>query len=453
MAKRREEVDETRRRSRKEVLLERRHQRQTRQARIAIGIVVGLLVLVLLLGLIIEGVVRPRQAVAEVNGDTIALNDWQDRVRFQRAQFIIGLEDQLAAFQDIGLVQQFSQQQIALLQDPQTLGEQVLQLMIDEEIVRQEAVARGISVSDDDLDERLAEQFGYYGGVSPTPTATATATIQPTPSLTPIPTAVITEVVPTTTPFPTPTLGPTSTPAPSPTPLSEEAYQEELSSYFQRFRDLGVDEDSIRAALRGQILREKLAESLAEAENLPEEAEQASAYVLSFEEEADAEEALTSIEENGFLEVWNRLRSTPADAENAPPGTASEVLWRTQEQYTQQFGPAVAEAVFALELSTPSAVLAQEASADGTQPARYYVVQVSGREVRPLSQATIEANKMALVTDLISAVRDSGQPEIVINPVWRTRVPTTPILDPQFLVQPTPQPAIPTSAATPAPGQ
>src|SRR5690606_36763648 len=108
--------------------------------------------------------VRPRRPVATLKGAVIRLNEWQERVRFQRAQFILGLEDQLDAFQDLTLVQQFSQQQIPLLQQPEFLGELMLEQMIDEEPVRQAAAERGLQVTDAEVDEQLAEQFGYFGG-------------------------------------------------------------------------------------------------------------------------------------------------------------------------------------------------------------------------------------------------------------------------------------------------
>src|SRR5690606_22058160 len=173
----RDNQDDSRRRTRKEVLRERRDARQTRNVRIAVAAIVGLLVLVFLLAVVVEYMVRPRQPDATVNGADITLNEWQERARFQRAQFILVLEDQLDAFQDLALVQQFSQQQIALLQQPELLGELMLEQMIDEELVRQAAAERGLEVTDAEVDEQLAEQFSYFGGESPTPLPAPTETI------------------------------------------------------------------------------------------------------------------------------------------------------------------------------------------------------------------------------------------------------------------------------------
>lgn len=449
--KRRETQTEERRRSRKEILRERRHERQTREIRLAVAGVVGLLILVLVAAVIIEYVVRPNQPVATVDQSTITLRDWQNRVRYQRAQFIIALEDQLEAFQDLGLVQQFSQQQISLLQQPVVLGELVLEQMIDEELIRQAAIARGIEVSDEEVEERIGEQFNYFGGALPTPTATATATIEPTPSLTPIPTAVITETLPTNTPAATPTLGPTGTPRPSPTPVSEDAFVEEYNRLIDRFREMGVPEETYRSASRAQIFREKLADELAETEGLATEAEMVSIYTLTSESEELAQETLEQIEDGDYLDVWNQIRSQPTesaeDGEDGAQASASEAVWRTQEQLEQQFGPSVSQAAFELSVGEPSSVLTQTVQAQGTDGAAtsqtlFHVVQVSGREERDLTQAEIENQKQELVANLVTEQRQSGLAPIDIDPVWRTRVPSQPILDPSFLAPPPTQPAV-----------
>ncbi len=449
MAKKRIETQEgERRRSRKEVLRERRHERQTREIRLAVGAVVGLLIIVLLAALIIEYAVRPGQPVVTVNETSISLRDWQNRVRYQRAQFIVGLEEQLEAFQDLGLVQQFSQQQMALLQQPEVLGELVLEQMIDDELVRQAAVGRGITVSDEEVDALIGEQFGYYGGALPTATSTATATIEPTPTLTPIPTEVITETVPTNTPAPTFTPGPTATVRPSPTAVSEEAFTAEFGELMGRLRALGVREESYRQAVRAQIYREKLAEALSESEGVEREAEMVSVYVLTTDDEDVAQETRQSVEDHGFLETWNLARSQPvAAADDEPRASAAESLWRTREQLEQQYGPTMAAEAFALSVGEPSEVLtqtvpSQTAEGAAAEDTLYHLIQVSGREVRPLSEAAIASAQQQLVTDLVNAQRQSGAARVVINDLWRTRVPNQPILDPSFLAPPPTQPPL-----------
>lgn len=457
-----ESEKEPQRLSRKEVLRARKHEEQNRQVKIALSIILGLLALVLVIAVVIEYFVTPSRAIATVNGTTITLGEWQDRVRYQRAQFIINLEDQLEAFGDVGLVQQFSGQQMNLLLDYETLGQLVLDQLVDEALIRQQAVRRGITVSQADIEARIAESFSYFGGDVPTPFPTGTATILPTPSLTPIPTEVITEVLPTNTPFPTPTLGPTNTPRPTATAVSETAYQEERDNLLGRLRRFGVGEETYRLVVEAQLYREKLAEALGVENNVTGEVEQASLYVLTFETEADASEAAGRIATSDFLTVWNTIRSQPADAENRMAGIATESLWRSREQVETSFGATVANTAFTLELNTTSDVLTNtvanetsvpptivETPGPGTPTATptpqtvttYYLIQVSGRELRDLGETQKQTEEQQLLSDLIQGGRSAGGIDST-STWWQSRTPRQPILDPKFLAQPT---AVPTS--------
>jgi hypothetical protein len=452
MAKRqRDEEREERRLSRKEVLLARRQRERNRQVRIAVGLIVGLLALVAIMAVVMEGVVRPAQAVARVGDTEITLRQWQERVRFQRAQFIIALEDQLEAFGgDVGLVQQFNQQQMSLLLQPELLGELILEQMVDEEIVREQAAVRGITVPEEELQQRIEEGFSYFGGESPTPFPTPTQTIAPTPSLTPIPTSVITEEVAAPTLVPTATAGPTMTPFPTATPVSEQAFRDEYNTIIRRFREMGAKEETYREVLRAQMYREKLAEALAEETQMSSEAEHASLYVLTFETAEEAAQAAEAIAETSFLDVWNRIRSLPDDDEAALPGQATELLWQTENGIVQRSGAEIAGAAASLDLNEPSDIIEVQPGIDQLtgleQDPVFNIIMVSGREVRELPESTLENQRFQLVSELVETRRELGDAELFET--WRGHAPTQPVLDPLFRQQPTPAPTLP---ATPAP--
>ena len=154
MAKKRDTTTEdAQRQSRKEVLLARKQAQQTRQIRIGVAAVGGLLLFVFLAAIVNELIIAPNRAVAIVNEQEISLKDWQDRVRFERAQRIILLENQLEAFQgNVGVVQQFAGQAINDLLQADLLGQNTLNQMIDELVIQQAAEARGITVTDADVD-------------------------------------------------------------------------------------------------------------------------------------------------------------------------------------------------------------------------------------------------------------------------------------------------------------
>lgn len=425
-----------RRQSRKDLLLARKQERQLRQIKIGAAIVAAVLVLVLIVAVVNELWVIPNRAAATVNGQAISLRVFQERVRFERAQRIISLENQLEAFQgDVGIIQQFAGQAILELQDAEALGQAVLNRMIDEEIIRQAAVERGIVVTDEDVSAEIGSFFNFYGGGLPTPQPTATQTPAPTPSLTPIP-AVITDTAAVETPSPTATLGPTSTPLPTQTPVSQATFDEQYGELLADFRAYGIQEQAYREAIRMRIYTQRLLDALVEDADLPETSLQASLFLLSYATEEAAQVGLAEIQASDYLTVWNTVRSNPPepDEEGVQPVTASEILWRTQEELVASLGAQGAEVAFSLPLNTPSAPLALDPAVEET---RYLIVQVSGREVRPLSASALQASQQQLLSDFIEQQVATG---VVINDVWRSRVPTTPILDAKFLAPPTPAP-------------
>ena len=189
MAKNKQEVEEPtrQRQSRKDYLIERKQQEQMRTIYIGVGIVGVLLVAVILFALVNEFVLSPQREVASVAGEKITLQEWQNRVTFERAQRIITLEDQLEMVNnDVGMVQQFSGQTINELRSYEGLGEAALNSMARDKIIFQALEERGIEISEDEIDRRIAEAYNYFGGESPTPVPTPTDEPDPTPSVTPV---------------------------------------------------------------------------------------------------------------------------------------------------------------------------------------------------------------------------------------------------------------------------
>jgi hypothetical protein len=472
MAKRISTPEEDPRRTRRQELLEQRSREQRRQVYMVVGGVVGLIILVLLVGIINETVFKPGQPVAEVGGTEISTRDWQRRVRYQRAQFINNVEE----FYDstggnVGLVQQLLGQQMQLLLQPEQLGGLVLTSMIDEVIIREAAEERGIVVTDADVQEAVEAQFNYFGGGLPTPFPTPTETAMPTPSLTPIPTAVITEVVPTNTPSPTLDPGSTATPAPTATAVSADSFEDRFSETMRDLRRLGGSEAVYRDVVRAQLYRERLADALAEEQNLSEVEEQASFFILTYDDEEAATAALQQIDEQGFVPTWNSVRSAPSAERIAAGANARELLWRNQASVRASLGDAAAEAVFALDLEQRSGLLPQfdatasqatggDASGESAAPtvSAYHIVFVTGRELRPLTAAALDQAKQEALSLWLEEQRVARSETF---DRWTSRVPTQPELDPLYLQSPTPVPTdpallqptivVPTVAPTAAP--
>jgi hypothetical protein len=468
-----QEAVELERLSRKEFLRQRKLAEQTRQIRLAVIGVAALLGLILLTAIIVEYVVRPRQGIARVGEETITLSEWQERVRFERAQILIGVESAVDTFfnGDIGQAQavfgQQLSQQLSILQDPEVFGEQVLNQMIDEILVRQEAQKRGITVTSAEVDALIGERYSYFDGGLPTPLPTGTNTPVPTPSLTPIPTAVITDTegiteVATLEPTIAPTVGPTSTPLPTSTPVSLDAFEEAYGEELEAYKDRGANEELFRYIAEQQLYQERLLESLAEEKDdeIRREELQASLFVLSFGTEAEAEDYQQRIAEADYLTVWNTVRSdllanppaapvisedgtTEIPEEPASTATATEYVWRNQEGLELTLGITVTAFILDnLPIGVTSNIL-MNTGADGT--VTYYIVQLSGRELRPVAESVIEQQKAAFLTNWLQEVRIDGFEDLG---GWRNRAPRQPAIDPRYLVaQPTftPEP-LPTTA-------
>jgi hypothetical protein len=440
------ETEENSRQSRKEILRARKQEEQQRVIRIAALIVGGILLVILLVAVVNELFIAPQRAVATVNGQVITLQGWRERVKFERAQRIISLEEQLENFNgDVGLVQQFSSQNIVELigENSEAFGEAILDRMVDEELIRQGAEERGLVPTNAEIDEQIGSNFNYFGGESPPPAPAPTETIVPTPSVTPIAFAGEEVTDESEQPIASAENVPTSTPLPTPTPVSEEAFQQEFNDILALFKDLGVGEQAYREVIGRSLMAERMMDALAEEQELAEEDMHANFFYLVFSDEEQANETAAELSGGEFLTVWNTFRSQPPDTESEdefPPVTASELVWQTQDGIERGFGADVAEAALNLPLNTPSEVI-DLSSSDG-EPL-YLIIMVTGRELRELAQAELEARKQQLLQDYIT----SGQlGDIEISELWRSRVPTAPVLDPKFRQPPTPAPETDPSA-------
>lgn len=426
------------RQSRKEVLLARKQAQQTRQLRIAVGIVAAIIGLVLLVAIVNELIVAPNRSVATVGGQQITLREFQERVKFERARRIILLEDQLEAFGgDVGIIQQFASQLLVDLfpANAEVFAETILNQMADELLIQQQAAARGIVVTDAEVEAEIGRSFNFFDGGLPTPFPTSTPTVQPTPSLTPVGAAVITGTAPTATALPTATLGPTNTPFPTATAVSAESFQQQFSDLVAQYRALNASEAVLRQTVRVQLLGERLADALAVERELSREAPQANLYLLVFSDEAEAEEVSSSLTSANFLEVWNTIRSAPADQEIPSTAFATELFRRTEADLAANFSPAFATAVFTTPLNTPTPII-QVADQDGA--INYFISVTSDVQTLPLTDSAFDALKQELVSNLLVSLRGDN---VVLSDFWRGRAFDRPALDPIFFAQPTPAPS------------
>jgi SurA N-terminal domain len=209
-----------------------RYEREARTRRIVVigAAIVAALTLALIVAAVVQlRVVEPNRTVASVGGQAIALSDVQKRMKFEQVQVqqrYSQLAQQVSTLQQQGgdpsqnfLLQFYQQQlqQISQQASAEGIAQQALTSMINDKLVRQEAVKRGITVSADEVQESVEKNYGFYRVTltpfpTDTPLPTPTATLEPTATSTHTPTPLPTSTS-THTPAPTATL--TNTPSPT----------------------------------------------------------------------------------------------------------------------------------------------------------------------------------------------------------------------------------------------
>ena len=417
-------IQEPRRRTRKEALLTRKQQQQFRQIRLLLMGLIGFIVLVLAAGAIFEFVVKPSQPVANVNDTAISLRSFQERVRIERAQTIETVDSLYEAVGgDVNQLTQFAGQQLNSLIQPAALGNQVLFQMIDEELIRQEAAARGITVSESEVQASLEERFNFYGGELP-PATEEPDEPEPTPTITPIAQETDEEAV---EPEPTEEIPP----APTATAVSQEAFDEQYQEQIDNFVAAGGDEAGFRERVELDLLATKLQDALAEEQGIDTEELQFSLFYIAFSDEAEANASLAEIQGGkDYLTAWNEIRSSERVSATQP--FASELDWTAPTTVSSSLGTAAAEVVETIDVGAVSDVVAGNND-------RFYIIQLRGREERELSEARIEAQKGQLLREWLE---EKQLDVVVFTERWSSNVPDRPVLDPKYYT-PSEQPAVP----------
>jgi peptidyl-prolyl cis-trans isomerase D len=244
--------------------------------------VVGAVLLILVIGLVAEFVVKPNSNVAKVGDDAIITKDFQKRMYLEESQ----LENQY--LQMAQLEQQFGGQGIftaqlnqiqSTLASPFALGIDVLDQMIEEKLVEQEAATRGIIVSDEEVEAALREEIAAGQGAVTEPQATSTAeaaaeATEVAAGWTPTPTPTIDANAPITTAN---TIAPTPEPQPTLPLLTDATYEEGIDALEENLNDIAdLSVNEYRELIYLRLLTERVSEAIAE-EQVSETEEQVNA--------------------------------------------------------------------------------------------------------------------------------------------------------------------------------
>jgi len=383
-----------------------------------VGIIVGILTIIIAVAFIVDQLIVPNQAVAVVNGETITAGQFREAVSFERNRLLL----QFNQIQSAGLdINQIAQQEpyatwLNEINVPDQLGLRVLNDMVDDILIRQQAEERNVTVDDAAIEEQVNTFFGYdpteVALIGVEPTATDIPTETPTPFVSP---------TPSPTPTLTPTLGPdetqevvepTLTPQPTvvvPTLAAEEVvdnFNESQDNFRSYFSSAGLGGNTVDAFFERQALEAQLADSIF-----------GDSDTLMF---ADVRHILVETEETA-LEVMDALNNGESFADLAravstDTGSGSrggELGDSPVSNYVPEFG----EAVKTAELGEIVGPVETEFG--------FHIIQVRSREERSGEdvEAQLESAKQREFSLFLEELRESNTDNIELYDNWIDFVP------------------------------
>ena len=247
-----------------------REQQQQRMLFVAVGVLVVLVAAIFAGGVLYDNFVRANQVIAQVGPQGITTSQLLDQVRPQ----VRALDAQAKQIGSGANITSYVDQQ------KRSMPDQVLNDMIDNRLIKQEADRRGISVSASDVDDKERQTVATFqasNNPAPTPEPSPAAEAAATPAAATIPGALAAPTTP-----PTPTAVPT---------LEKSAYDQALQDLLTRN---GLTETEFRTQLEQSLLRDKMQTVIIEA--VPQTQEQVHARQIEVEDQDQANTILTQLQ-------------------------------------------------------------------------------------------------------------------------------------------------------------
>jgi len=442
-----------------------RDQREAKQTRIII--VIASVVAALILGFVIYGlvdqlIIRANTPIAQVGEKVIIVDEFEKRVEYARIQTLNQSYQYYMMYQQFGVYGsdflEIAQNLAIQLTQPIAFGSDILNEMIDGIIIKEEAAARGISVSEEEIDEAIQGAFGFFPEGTHTPTITATIESTPTYSetqlalvtLTHTPTETATptdtpEITPTfsddaatseteeemtdesssdltaTTPqtltpefSPTITLTPTITP--TPTEFTTEVYGENIKNFNKSYKSYGFSIDDLREFAEVDLLKNKLIEVITK-DLVPIQEEVWARHILVDTQE-EAQIVLTLLDKGfNFHDLAAQHSNDDSNKENG-----GDLGWFDDDAMAAEFS----EAAFALDVG--------EISEPVETSYGFHIIQVLGKRENQTPPDEFEQEKQEAFEEWLDNQRNSRD-DIVIYDEWEEYVSDNPEVPQQFLLE------------------
>ena len=417
-----------------------RQQREQQQTRIILAVTITAIVVVL--SLVGYGVLKStyflrKEPVAEVNGEVITTGQWQERVRLERVRQLNAYQMYAFYQQSFGMDTSQQQQQILMtLGTPSILGQQVLDMMVDELLVHQEAEKLGITVKEEDLNESIQEVYGFFPNGTLTPTVTSTPFSYPTlspeqltlyPSTATPTTAPTSTVTPTNTPDlsvtptvtftaapPTPTFVP-ELPTASATPYTIEGFNSQYDKTVSDLKAYSISETTLRSVYEFQLFREKLLDALTA--DTPRTEEQVWARHILVDNEAMAKTIIALLDHGSdFAELAEKHSKDTGSGANG-----GDLGWFGRGAMVAEFE----EAAFNQKIGEIGEIVQSQFG--------YHIIQVLDRRELPITDSQYQQKRETTFNDWLTKTREAST--ITTFDIWQDRVP----LEPQALNTPKPE--------------
>jgi len=356
-------------RKRKKIRRRRKAEREQRIIAIGVAAIAFLVAAILVFGYWQEYIVKPAEPIAIVGGVVIRTDTYQKMVRYRRFTLRNYLESLRARKAELDptdegdqfLIQYYDQLISQAKTQMASLPIDVLEGLIEEELIRQEAARRGIVVTREEVEIEIEEWFGYYRH-------------PPTPSPTPI-----TPTVPFT---PTPTIA----------PMTKAQFNELYSAYMNRLaEEVGFTEEDFRKVFEAIVLRRKLWEAIAE--EVPTEEEQVHIRQILVEKEEEALEVIERLEAGeDFVALAKEVSIDEATKEKG-----GDLDWFTRDGFG--IPKEVVEVAFGLEVNQISEPISTTLG--------YHIIEVLGREERELDPFILQFRREEAFEKWLSEQRQS----------------------------------------------
>jgi len=392
--------------TRKQIARSKKARRQQRMIIIGLTVVSVMIAVVLGLGLYQEYVAKPASPVAVVNGVPIRTDTYQKMVGYRRfliLNYIANLQAQKAQLDPTNesseFLAQYLQQSIDEVQSQMlTLDMQVLDNLIDEELIRQEAVKNGLSVTEQEVNDAIQREVARGAGFVTAPDATATAAtaveatataafFTPTPLPTATPTLTVTAAVSSTTP--TPTVLPT--PLPTPHVMTEGEFLERYKAMLDTLRkEVGLSEADYRRTIEADLLSSKLQDLFAS--RVPTTEEQVHARHILVETEEEAQTVLARLEAGeDFVSLAKELSTDESTREDG-----GDLGWLPRGVMVPEFE----EAAFALQPGETGDIVQTSFG--------YHIILVEERDPdRELEPSFLERRRASALSEWLEEQRQS----------------------------------------------